>query len=304
MIPLAHPALVRAPDDPAAYLHSESLLRRGNFSQGWPLFIRTHTTLSWAPDFLPEWPGAHVDIRGKRILAIGEGGYGDNIYFLRWLDPLRRWGADVHYVCPPSLAPLARRQGFRALENWMGNVDIKWHDYAYFTSLLSLPAKLGVTFSNYCWRGPYIRADHVSKPDRRIGICWRAGETRSETRHRSMSPVQVLALVDSIGLSDYYPVNLTFEQTHSEMENPSLIDWNKTACAVRSCDLIISVDTGVAHLAGAMGRPTLAILPPEPAWQYPDMNTHPFYPSMRMLRSRSKDLEDAVERACAYLESL
>jgi hypothetical protein len=304
MIPVVHPAYVRAPADPQAFLHSEALLRRGQFAEGWPLYVATHTTLSWMNDILPEWLGAHQSLKGKRILCIGEGGYGDNIYFFRWLNTLRQWGASVHYVCPPSLAPLVCREGFRAIENWSGNADIRWHEFDYYTSLISLPAKLGVTFSNYRWRKPYIRGSARSS-FWRIGLCWKAGESRSETKFRSLTEEQLVLLLNTLRDSGYKIVNLTHNTSGPEMENPWFSDWGVTADTIASCELIISVDTGVAHLAGAMGRPTLVILPAEPAWQYPNLPTHPMYPSMRMIRSRSnRTLQDAVEQTAAYLESL
>lgn len=282
MIGTLHPAQVRQAPDSKAFLEAEALLRYGNYAAGWPLYIETHSALHYLTPLLPEWQGPHDAIQKARIVVIGEGGYGDNIYFLRWLHTLRKWGADLCYLCPPTLAPLARRQGFRAVENWQGNVDIVWRQFDYFTSLIALPGKLGVTLDNYRWRGPYIKAgSRPWWPTKRVGLCWRAGGTDG----RSLSQAVASQVVEYLPPTHRW-VNLTYGTTDSEMENPAIHSWLDTAKALTKLDLVISVDTGVAHLAGAMGVECWTILPKEQAWHYPvGYNWHPLYPSMRMFRS-------------------
>jgi len=90
-----------------------------------------------------------------------------------------------------------------------------------------------------------------------------------------------------------------------EVDEPPLDDWLDTAKAAATCDLIVSVDTGVAHLAGAMGIPVWVILPGAAAWQYPVYReNHPFYSSMRMFWNRKEGLDDAVEAVIDHLSRL
>jgi len=292
-------------DDRATALLAESLLRMGRFAEGWPLYIKNRASMDWCKMFLPEWEGPHQDIRGKRILVIEGGGYGDNLYFMRWLYSLRHWGADVHYVCQPSFAPLVRRQGFRAIENWQGNADIVWQRYDYFCPLLSLGGKLGVTLDNYRWRGPYVRGKfHLSWPTHRVGLCFRAGEAKSQRKSRTLHNEQVDRIIHALPITHDW-VNLTYGHEHPNTENPSLDSWQITADIMSQLDLIVSVDTGVLHLAGAMGIPCVAILPGASAWQYPLYHDlHPFYPSMKLFRNHGEGLDNAVDACALYLERL
>jgi len=286
MIPVLHPAQVRQSPDTLAFLEAEALLRHGDYVHGWPLYVQTHSSLSFMDSILIEWPGPHKSLKGKRILCIAEGGYGDNLYFMRWLHSLREWGADVYYLCPPSLASLARRQGFQAIENWQGNVDFHWDGFSYYTSLISLPHKFGVTLENYRWYGPYI--DGGWQPwwrTYRVGFCWRAGEHAVQTKHRSLTVGELDTILESLPPTHRW-VNLTYGTTESMAHNPPLTTWLDTARAIANLDLVISVDTGVAHLAAAMGVECWVILKEPSAWQYPvNRKFHPLYPSMRMFRS-------------------
>lgn len=292
-------------DDRATSCASEFLLRAGHFAEGWPLYRRNRAAMDWAKLFIPEWEGPHQDIKGKRILIFEGGGYGDNFYFMRWLDTLRHWGADIHYVCNPNLASLARRQGFHAIENWHGNADIHWEQYSYFCPLLSLAGKLGVTLTNYKWRGPYIKAQRrLPWPTHRIGICRRAGEATSQRKWRSLHDRQADRILFSLP-KKYHWVNLTAACPIENIENPQLDNWLTTANIMSQLDLVVTVDTGVAHLAGAMGIPCLVMLPGQSAWHYPlGYDCHPLYPSMRIFRNRGEGLDSAVKDVADSLKIL
>jgi len=297
-------------DDRAHAMYGESLLRLGRFAEGWPLYATQRAAHGWIRPYVREWEGPHQALSGKRLLVIEGGGYGDNIYFLRWLDTLRRWGARIDYICQPSFAPLVRRLGYRAIENWAGNIDLKFRDYDYFTSLLALGWKLGVTLENYRWSGPYIKEKRpwwrgsVLRARPRIGICWRAGEGRSPRKQRSLNNLQLRHVVEALPLRCRW-VNLTHDHPHPDMPNPDLSTWLDTARAVADLDLLVSVDTGVAHLGGAMDVPTWTVLPGAAAWQYPvGYDTHPLYPSMRVFRNQGEGIDDAVTSLILALKAL
>lgn len=279
-------------------LYGEALLRMGNMREGWSLYVKHRAQHGWLVPFLKEWKGQ--DLNGKKLLVLEGGGYGDNIYFLRWLDTLRSEGAIIDYICQPDFAPLVRHLGYTAIENWQGNVDVAFESYDYFTSVLALPHKLGVTFENYHATAyiPFKKKFHWGK---RIGLCWRAGEGKSPRKQRSISQEMMELIVPHIPGT---LVNLTMGQD-LPVRKPKIDNWMDTVNLVASCDLVISVDTGVAHLAGAMGVPVWVMLPGASAWQYPAYrDDHPFYPSMRMLRNGEEGLAHAVNKAITELRNM
>ncbi len=283
--------------------YGRSLLRKGDMGHGWPLYLQDCNLRPQLRDFIPEWTGQDLD--GKRILIVEGEGYGDNIYFLRWLYPLRNWGARIDYICQPSLAPLVSEMGFHPLENWSGNVDFRFTDYDYHTSILTLPYKLGVTLDNYKWDGPYIKVPAPKHDGMRVGICALAGETFSQVWQRSMHASQLQHVLNSLPRHHQW-VNLIYKHgLPVEVDAPILDTWLDTAHAIATCDLVITVDTGVAHLAGAMGVTTYTLLPGGSAWQYLlHRLDHPLYPSMRLFRNYGKGLDNAVEEVCDHLSRL
>jgi len=293
-------------DKRAAGHYGRSLLRMGDLTRGWPLYLQDVNLRSQLRDFIPEWTGQ--DLQGKRVLVVEGEGYGDNIYFMRWIGTLRGLGAKVDYICQPSLAPLVEHTGFHALPNWGGNVDFKFTDYDYHTSILALPHKLGVTFENYEWgffKKPYINIDGPEHEGLRVGICALAGEGMSPTKCRSMHASQLQSVLNSMDRKHKW-VNLNYKhELPKECDNPVIENWLDTAKIIATCDMVVSVDTGVAHLAGAMGVPTWVVLPGNSAWQYPiHRDDHPFYPTMRMFRNYGKGLENAVEAVSDNLSRL
>ena len=306
-LPCAAEAYSLNPGDKRAAGHyGRALLRIGDLTRGWPLYLQDVNLRSQLKDFIPEWTGQPS--KGKRILVIEGEGYGDQFYFMRWLHDL--WdvtGAEIHYICQPGLAPLINAMGFHAIENWGGNADFKFTDYGYHTSILTLPHKLGITFENYKWDGNYIGlfTRPFSFPTKRVGICALAGEGMSPTKCRSMHASQLQSVLNSMDRKHQW-VNLNYKHSlPKECDNPTIENWLDTAKAIATCDMVVSVDTGVAHLSAAMGVPTWVVLPGNSAWQYPiHRDDHPFYPTMRMFRNYGKGMENAVEAVSDHLSRL
>ena len=295
-------AKIDSTDDRGTARLGELYLRSGKLAEGWPLYIRNRASMDWCKPFLPEWEGPHQEVKKKRILVIEGGGYGDNLYFFRWLHTLRRWGADIHYVCQPDFAPLVRHQKYRAIENWQGNVDVRWDAYDYYLPLLSIAGKLGVTLQNYRWEGPYIRAHkQLVRRTKNIGLCFRAGESKSPRKQRTLHNEQFQRLIDAVP-KGYTVYNMAHDTWHKDIEEryhtPMLQgNWLHTANVMSTLDLLITVDTGVAHLAGAMGVPCWVILPGASAWHYPlHHEFHPLYPSMKIFRNSGEGMELAVSK--------
>jgi len=288
--------------DPVSAHYAEACLRMERWQEGWPLYVKNRGSMDWVRNWLPEWEGQ--DVCGKKIVAIEGGGYGDDLYFLRNLVLLRDQGVEVTLICQPSFCSLVEAQGMRAIANWDGNCDVDWRDYDYYTPLLSLGQKQGIA-----WNGPYVKGTlpwWKKLRRNRVGFCSRAGEAKSyDRKYRSLHNEQAGEILRALP-KKYKWVNM-IHQMHHDMLGESAVngDWLDTANVMSTLDLMVTVDTGVAHLAGAMNVPCWVILPGAAAWQYPLWHEiHPFYPSMRIFRNESEGLDDAVQQVAEALEIL
>jgi len=271
-----------------ARLYGEALLRRGDLKIGWPIYARAYLRYDWLAPYVPEWQGE--PLTDRRLLVFGPGGYGDNIYFLRWLLELPAT-TDITYIAPPMLAPLVRTLGIHVVENWNGNVSIDFGAFDYHIPIHAIPQHLGVTYESYKPHVPYlaVRPRPRFHLRRRVGFCWRGGEALSPRYSRSLNWDQRQRVTSRLPAT-YIDL--------SDLTGP----WLATAELMSSLDHIVTVDTGVAHLAGALGIPTWVILPGSSAWYYPlGYVTHPLYPTMQMFRNDGEGLDSAVDAVCDAL---
>ncbi len=269
----------------------------------------------------PEWRGE--DISGKTLLIHHEQGMGDAVQFSRYLTLLEHYKVNVIYAAHPPLRRLLSSQGdIQFVDPNNSNLQFDYH-----CPLLSLPLALGTTLDTIPAAIPYLRAlpERVDKWRKRIGsegfkigVAWQGSGGRFAT-NRLFSPLYFKALQDLpnvrlIGLHKaplYAPWDLP-EGIHIEplgpdfdMETDAFLD---TAAAIEVLDLVISCDTAIAHIAGAMGKPCWVILRHVPHWVWmmerPDS---PWYPSIRLFRQkRPGDWVSAfteVERALSALLS-
>jgi tetratricopeptide (TPR) repeat protein len=287
---LAEEAYRINPNHPyAAILYSDALLRMGRLMEAWPIYSRSHANWGWVSKVIPEWDG-RPPLLNKRILVLSGGGYGDNFLHLRWIPRLKALGAHVNYMCPASMHSLLEGMyGFdRLIAGSVAGLEgtLIPSEYDYYTCVLSL--------GEYFCRGmeeissePYIRLR--STPTEHIGLCAIAGEEKIPRRNRSLTPEQAIRIC----------------------ENRSVVDlnrdgsWRDTAALISTLHLVVTVDTGVAHLAGAMGIKTFVILPGNSAAYYGIHGTHsPFYQSQRLFRNNAEGMDHAVSAVRAALESL
>lgn len=213
----------------------------------------------------PEWRGEPLD--GRSILIWTEQGYGDQIMFARFAPALAAMGAQVSILTPAPLTRLFAALPARIIEA-SGQVSIARHDYWILPG--SIPGRLGVIEATLP-RAPYLpgAADGSG-----LGVAWRGDPRHPNDSRRSLSPQQGEALLALQGAVSLLP------------EDTGAADFAETAELIRGLAQVITVDTSIAHLAGAMGKPTWVLLPAENCdWRWQGgREDSPWYPSVRLFR--------------------
>ena len=255
----------------------------------------------------PLWLGEYP-LGRKTILLHAEQGLGDTIHFARYAPLLARGGATVVLEVQPELKDLARAlDGVTVIARGEALPAFDTHcplgslPLAFKTELASVPAGI-----------PYLRAtdERIAKwrprlealPGKRVALAWAGIPAHINDRNRSSPFDRLRPLLSAAGLSvvsiqrdvrENERATLTDENlTHLGAE---LKDFSDTAAALALCDLVITVDTAVAHLSGAMGRPTWILLPFWPDWRWTlDRDASPWYPDARLFRQSADAAWDPV----------
>jgi tetratricopeptide (TPR) repeat protein len=279
------------------------LLLKGNFAEGWVEYEWRHRIKDRVPVEVeqPEWDG--TSFAGKTILIRAERGYGDTFQFMRYLKLVKAMGGRVVFECQVGLQRLLR--GVEGVDE-IFQKTANGHELAQFDmhiALLGLPRVLHTELANIPAQVPYLkvelwlaerwRARLSADTNFKIGIVWAGRPTHEDDRNRSavLSDFLKLTLIPGISLyslqkgvqaeifatlpSDTAVINLDLE----------LDDFADTAAAITHLDLVISVDTSVAHLAGALGKAVWVLLPFAPDWRWlTERENCPWYPTMRLFR--------------------
>ncbi len=263
----------------------------------------------------PEWDGSPLD--GRTIFLHAEQGWGDAIQFIRYAAPVKALGGTVVVECRPAVR--------RLLENAPGvdavvGLGAALPDCHVHAPLLSLPRILGTTTETIPADTPYLSVpegaggDLPIGPGFSVGLVWAGSPTPRNNLKRTM-PLETLRDVVATEGCRFY--SLQVGPRRDDLAGhpwaagivdlaPCLRDFADTAAAIDRLDLVISVDTAVAHLAGALGKPCWTLLPFVPDWRWLlDRDDSPWYPTMRLFRQRSiGDWDDVVARVKAALVSL
>ena len=297
-------------------IRAQSKLRCGRFEEGWAEFEwrleeSNITQESVRPDFdKPAWDGAPLG--GKRLLVHTEQGKGDILQFARFLPRLRAFGGTVVFECEKELLPLMPPSlGYDEIVAKTFSADEPYPPHDLHISLLSLPHVLGLDESGLRVGGAYLSvpedrkeiwAARIAAPGFRVGLVW-AGNPLHPGDHARSIPLQQLAPLGAVPGATFYslqvgdragdppPPGLAF----ADLGAP-LADYADTAAVIEALDLVISVDTSVAHLAGALGRPVWTLIPYSPDWRWLyDRADSPWYPSMRLFRQpQPRDWDSVV----------
>jgi hypothetical protein len=277
----------------------------GRFDPGWHLYEwRKRRRPPIADRVMPQplWTGAQV-LRGKVLLIHWEQGLGDTIQFCRYANLAVEMGARVLLDVQPQLRRLLRTLN-PAVEIVTGGRDITAD---YHCPLLSLPAAFGTTLDTIPARTPYLRAepDRVAQWRRRIGdeglkvgISWQGSTLRVDIgRSLPLAAFQPLFAVPGVRLISLQknegtvqlqtlPAGMHVETLGEDFDRApdAFLD---TAAVMQHLDLIVTSDTAIAHLAGALGRPTWVALKQVPDWRWMlERTDSPWYPSHRLFRQR------------------
>jgi Tfp pilus assembly protein PilF len=316
-----HHLLQIRPDDADGHFSLGMIhLVQGNFAEGWAHYEHRRqlgAATDLRPDLrYPEWRGE--PLAGRRLLLMGEQGMGDQIQFIRYARMLRDQGACVDALVSPGLAELIKTAA--GIERVFAALSTT-EEYDYWTLMLSVPGRVGTDLSSIPCDTRYLQADpslvaqwreHVeplAAGRRKIGLVWAGNALHRNDRFRSMR-LEMLAPLAGIPDIAWFSLQKgpAEADTHAGLPlhplGPRLRDFSDTAAAIENMDLVISVDTSVVHLAGALGKPVWVLLPANPDWRWLlERRDSPWYPSARLFRqSRLGDWRGVVEQVCAALQ--
>ena len=294
-------------------------LLSGDYARGWPQYEHRWNFEHLAgtlPNFdQPRWTGQ--DLNDKTILVVGEQGLGDVIQFSRFLADLHAKRAQIILQTNNNLAPLFNNTNIKVID--IAEVP---GEFDYWIPIMSLPGVLGITLDNLPQNLSYLAANadlirewnsRLGKKTRlRVGFCWSGRPDSWINRHKSM-PFEVMC--DLVRRNPGYEwINLQVECSEEQSKHletlgvasyPGTVrNFADSAALIHHLDVVISVDTAVAHLSGALGRPTWIPL----NWYGVDWrwllnrDSSPWYPSARLFRqTKIGDWQPVVDRIHQYL---
>jgi len=299
--------------------HCQLLL--GNFKTGWEEY-------EWRIK-RPEFPVRNLkkprltnqNINGKKILVYSEQGLGDSIQFVRYLPMLKEKGAYIIFECSEYLFQLLK--DFKGYDQRIdtSNVSEDELDYDYHIPILSLPFYFSTEMNSIPCKIPYIKIEDgfISKWKKifkqnekfKIGLVWAGNPKHKGDKERSCPLEKFQPIIDREDVEIYsLQLGPALEQlSNHDGKIRDLKEYNESlkdaAAAILNLDLLITVDTSIAHLAGALGKEVWTLISVSPDWRWLlDRNDTPWYPSMKLYRqSRPYDWVSVIDRMNKDLDS-
>ncbi|MEX2113695.1 MAG: tetratricopeptide repeat protein [Pirellulales bacterium] len=305
----------------AHYNRARMWLALGNFDRGWAEYEWRWRRAEFTRPTLgqPEWDG--TPLAGRRLLVRAEQGLGDTLQFARYVPLLQAQGAIVQFEVQPSLIPLLTHSG-------IGPLVVQGTSPAPFdvhATLLSLPGLLRTTLENIPAEVPYLAADETlvaqwrerlrGVSGFRVGIGWQGNPQFPHDRWRSMplrefAPLarvdgaRLVCLQKSFGLEQMAALGGAFEiadlRPDYDVEDGAFLN---AAAILRNLEVLVTTDTALGHLAGALGARVWLLLSVGADWRWlADRCDSPWYPTMRLFRqSRHGDWSELMQRVAAEL---
>jgi hypothetical protein len=303
-IPFLQRAIQLDPNNSTARFNlAVAYLLNGDYVNGWPAY-----EARWNYEHLngllpkfeqPRWTGQ--DLKDKTILIVGEQGHGDNLQFVRFVGDLYSKGAKIILQLNNNLAPLFANSPAIAE---VIDFETTPTGFDYWTPIMSIPGTLGVTLDKLDHQQYYIAPDAKLAQDwlkvlgpknkLRVGFCWSGRRDTWINRHKGMPFETMVELIKKN--PNYEWINLQADCTQEEEDAlvavgvkaypGSIKNFADSAALIHHLDVVLSVDTAVAHLAGALGRPVWIML----SWFALDWrwllnrDSSPWYSSARLFR--------------------
>ncbi|MBF0146406.1 MAG: tetratricopeptide repeat protein [Magnetococcales bacterium] len=317
-------ALQYNPDAPQTHMaRAFSLLMCERFRAGWQEYEWRWRMDNLSPRVCPKprWQGE--PLHGQRIYIYTEQGFGDAIMACRYLERLQSQGARVHFECKPELYSLFAQSNLadKLHARHPDDGDPPPFDYDWHLPIMSLPGFFTETLSDIPSRIPYLSADQEridhwrtrlhSHPGLKVGLNWSGNPRATANRHRACTLQDLYPLTGIAGIR-FFSVQkgppaeqLRFIDKERRIEDLSaeLVDFAETAAVLSNLDLLVSTDTAVVHLAGALGVPTWTLLHTGSEWRWlAQREDSPWYPGMRLFRQQTpKDWHSVVQRVALAL---
>jgi hypothetical protein len=316
--------LIHEPENAEAHLAiGQILLARGEMQPGW-LEYEWRNKLEMAKGRIPKmkapaWNGMRLP--GKRLLIIGDQGFGDTIQFSRYIPMAAERCGEVAFACVNDLLRIMR--GIPGI----AHIESRWNKmppHNCHVLLSSLPMLFGTRVETIPAPTPYLAADPedvaawkqrldalIPAGTRRVGLVWAGRPTHPNDRRRSMrladlAPLAAVERVSFVSLQKPLPARDRLDAFPGIIDvSAELTDFAQTAAALMNLDLVISVDSAVGHLAGALGRPAWLMLASPCDWRWMHgREDSPWYPSLRLFRqSTPGNWAEVVARVATVLRS-
>jgi len=313
------------PDSPEAHYNLGLLyLSEGRFAQAWPEFDWRLKCKNYPVRLFrePLWDGSPLE--GKTVLVQAEQGFGDTLHFVRYLEKVRERGGKVLFEVQPALLPLLQSSG---IEGVVASGS-PYPPFDLHVPILNLPSLFRTDLTNLPARIPYLAADPRLVENWRkelagfkgfkIGINWQGNSAYASDRKRSIA-LRHFAPLASAGGVQFFSLQKKAgaEQLAEVAKTWPIHDWGPrldensgafmdTAALMKSLDLVITSDTAIAHLAGALGVKVWVALTLVPEWRWLlEREDSPWYPTMRLFRQTTLgDWQPVFERMATELRTL
>jgi len=320
-------ALLLNPDYPEANLNRAIChLLKGDFAEGWEGYEWRLRKAHWKPGYdydVPLWNGS--SFIGKRLLVQDEQGIGDSLQFIRYLPMVKSRGGMVIFEAMEPLMGLL--EGFHGIDQLVSRSSdaAPTSECDLYIPLLSLPGVFETTAETIPADVPYLFVDsrkveywrpRLAGEGFKVGLVWSGNPMHPNDRNRScpLERFAPLAEVPNVQLYGLQKDEAAAAQVKGLPENMAVTnlgqhfrDFTDTAGVIENLDLLISVDTSVVHLAGAMGKPVwvlLALSMPDWRWLL-DREDSPWYPTMRLFRQqKQRDWDVVIRRVAEELRML
>ena len=329
-------AIALNPDSAEVHFNLSSLLLlSGKYEEGWSEYeyrldmnFLSRNQVRSRQFAKTKWAGQHLE--GNTILVYDEQGFGDSIQFIRFLHLIEARGGKVILETSPPLYDLFQQFNQLTIVEQIiskedSDTDLGDLNYEYYASLISLPYLFGITLDNIPTTDSYlvgrpdkivsgISSDSEHEHKRKVGLVWAGSKTHRNDHNRSIDLNQLKLLLPREDC-EFYSLQVGRESSEKDQIlgefsvsdlSSQLTDFSMTASAILQLDLIITADTAVAHLAGALGKQVWTLIPFIPDWRWlMKRSDSPWYSSMQLFRQPKRgDWESVLIEVDQTLDKL